>query len=60
MSRKSGFSKRVPLEGPGVNGQLPHHTQALRWCGLLQIRLPSPVGQFAQADYTSLHSRDLT
>ena len=60
MSRKSGFSKRVPLEGPGVNGQLPHRPQPLRWCGLLQSRLPSLVGQFAQADYMSLYSHDIT
>jgi hypothetical protein len=60
MSRKSGFSKGIPLEGPSVNGQLPHHPQALRWCGLLQIRLPCLIGQFAQADYTSLPSHGIT
>jgi hypothetical protein len=60
MSRKSGFSKGFPREGPGVNGQLPHHTQALRGGGLLQIRLPSLIGQFAHADYTSLHGHGIT
>jgi hypothetical protein len=60
MSRKSGFSNGLPLEGPGVDGKLPHHPQALRWCGLLQVGPPSLIGQFAQVDHTGLHSLGIT
>jgi len=29
MSRKSEFSNRVSFEGPGIEGELPHHLNAL-------------------------------
>jgi hypothetical protein len=35
MSWKSGFSKGLSLEGPGIECELPHHIQALRWRGLV-------------------------
>src|SRR3989442_299440 len=31
MSRKSGFSNRLSLEGPSIQSELPHHLQPLRW-----------------------------
>jgi hypothetical protein len=37
ISRKSGFSNRLSFEGPGIQGELPHHGQTLSWGGSLEV-----------------------
>jgi hypothetical protein len=45
MSWKSGFSKGASLEDPGVECELPHHTQALRRRRLMEIILRALIMQ---------------
>src|SRR5215210_195431 len=39
MSRKSGLSKFLSLESPGIERKLPHHRDTLGRCCSLKIRL---------------------
>src|SRR6266852_5418393 len=37
MSRKSEFINRFSLEGPGIQGKLPHHLQTFGRCGCSNV-----------------------
>src|SRR5262245_22776502 len=57
MSRKSGFSKGLPHEGPCVERELPHHTQALRWRGLVELSLLFLIRKSVHTDNTISHGQ---
>jgi hypothetical protein len=50
MSLKSGFSNRVSLKGPGVDGELPHHRQPLGGRRGSKVFFEAVFGKLSPAD----------